>query len=58
MTGMLSPPQLWSLSFFVRCLFLSEEKFAKMKHLQVDVAGNAMSLPDGVDLAGDAVDAY
>lgn len=29
-----------------------------MKHLQVDVAGNAMSLPDGVDLAGDAVDAY
>lgn len=30
----------------------------KMWHLQVDVAGNAMNLLDGVDLAGDAVFEY
>lgn len=29
-----------------------------MKHLQVDVAGDAMNLLNGVDLASDAVDEY
>lgn len=55
MTGRLSPPQLWSLlsSSLDICSFrigLREDE-----NSQVDVAGNARNLPDGVNFAGDAV---
>ena len=58
MTLTSSPPQLWSLlsSSLDICSFrigLREEG-----NSQVDVAGNARNLPDGVNLAGDAVFGY